>query len=71
MVKSRADEWNVNKWAWEGALKVVSKGEECIIKREDKKTGIIDILVLLVNFLFIHHNIELLIQWICFRGALC
>ncbi|CAL4955796.1 unnamed protein product [Urochloa decumbens] len=23
----RADEWNVNKWAWEGALKVVSKGE--------------------------------------------
>lgn len=36
---SRADEWNVNKWAWEGSLKVVSKGEECIIKLEDKKTG--------------------------------
>ncbi|KAJ9686173.1 hypothetical protein PVL29_015190 [Vitis rotundifolia] len=35
----RADEWNVNKWAWEGTLKVVSKGEECIIKLEDKKTG--------------------------------
>ncbi|CAO2204013.1 unnamed protein product, partial [Urochloa humidicola] len=35
----RADEWNVNKWAWEGALKVVSKGEECIIKLEDKNTG--------------------------------
>lgn len=35
----RADEWNVNKWAWEGSLKVVSKGEECIIKLEDKKTG--------------------------------
>ncbi|XP_058095639.1 uncharacterized protein At1g03900-like isoform X2 [Magnolia sinica] len=34
-----ADEWNVNKWAWEGALKVISKGEECIIKLEDKTTG--------------------------------
>uniref|UniRef100_R7W3C0 NECAP PHear domain-containing protein n=1 Tax=Aegilops tauschii TaxID=37682 RepID=R7W3C0_AEGTA len=38
-VTSRADEWNVNKWAWEGALKVASKGEECIIKLEDKSTG--------------------------------
>ena len=62
MVKSRADEWNVNKWAWEGALKVVSKGKECIIKLEDKNTGIVVILVLLVNFLFLHHSIELLIQ---------
>uniref|UniRef100_A0A1D1Y749 Adaptin ear-binding coat-associated protein 2 n=1 Tax=Anthurium amnicola TaxID=1678845 RepID=A0A1D1Y749_9ARAE len=35
----RADEWNVNKWAWEGSLKVVSKGEECIIKLEDRNTG--------------------------------
>lgn len=35
----RADEWDVNKWAWEGVLKVVSKGEECIIKLEDKSTG--------------------------------
>ncbi|KAF0898633.1 hypothetical protein E2562_008209 [Oryza meyeriana var. granulata] len=35
----RADEWNVNKWAWEGTLKVISKGEECIIKLEDKSTG--------------------------------
>ncbi|KAJ8638884.1 hypothetical protein MRB53_015578 [Persea americana] len=35
----RADEWDVNKWAWEGALKVVSKEEECIIKLEDKTTG--------------------------------
>ncbi|KAL9243763.1 hypothetical protein vseg_017613 [Gypsophila vaccaria] len=35
----RADEWDVNKWAWEGALKVISKGEECIIKLEDKSTG--------------------------------
>ncbi|KAM7495050.1 hypothetical protein LguiB_029659 [Lonicera macranthoides] len=35
----RADEWNINKWAWEGILKVISKGEECIIRLEDKKTG--------------------------------
>ncbi|KAL1824125.1 hypothetical protein ACET3Z_010903 [Daucus carota] len=35
----RADEWDINKWAWEGVLKVVSKGEECIIKLEDKTTG--------------------------------
>ncbi|KAI4333885.1 hypothetical protein L6164_018639 [Bauhinia variegata] len=35
----RADEWDVNKWAWEGILKVISKGEECIIRLEDKKTG--------------------------------
>lgn len=35
----RADEWNVNKWAWEGTLKVSSKGEECIIRLEDKTTG--------------------------------
>ncbi|XP_031394975.1 uncharacterized protein At1g03900 isoform X1 [Punica granatum] len=35
----RADEWNVNKWAWEGTLKVISKGEECIIRLEDKATG--------------------------------
>ncbi|KAM7271335.1 hypothetical protein ACFE04_030549 [Oxalis oulophora] len=35
----RADEWNVNKWDWEGALKVISKGEECIIRLEDKSTG--------------------------------
>ncbi|XP_004487167.1 uncharacterized protein At1g03900 isoform X1 [Cicer arietinum] len=35
----RADEWDVNKWAWEGILKVISKGEECIIKLEDKNTG--------------------------------
>ncbi|CAA0843415.1 Adaptin ear-binding coat-associated protein 1 NECAP-1 [Striga hermonthica] len=35
----RADEWNVNKWSWEGTLKVVSKGVECIIRLEDKQTG--------------------------------
>lgn len=35
----RADEWNINKWAWEGILKVISRGEECIIRLEDKKTG--------------------------------
>ncbi|KAK4786870.1 hypothetical protein SAY86_010703 [Trapa natans] len=34
-----ADEWDVNKWAWEGILKVVSKGEECIIRLEDRVTG--------------------------------
>ncbi|KAL8136708.1 hypothetical protein V2J09_002709 [Rumex salicifolius] len=32
----RADEWDVNEWSWEGALKVISKGEECIIRLEDK-----------------------------------
>lgn len=35
----RADEWDINKWAWDGVLKVVSKGEECIIRLEDKTTG--------------------------------
>ncbi|KAG8077194.1 hypothetical protein GUJ93_ZPchr0007g6336 [Zizania palustris] len=35
----RADEWNVNKRAWEGTLKVISKGEECIIRLEDNNTG--------------------------------
>lgn len=39
MFDCRADEWDVNKWAWEGVLKVVSKGEECIIRLEDKSTG--------------------------------
>ncbi|KAK7272409.1 hypothetical protein RJT34_28989 [Clitoria ternatea] len=35
----RADEWDVNKWAWDGILKVISKGEECIIRLEDKNSG--------------------------------
>lgn len=35
----RADEWDINKWAWEGTMKVVSKGEECIIRLEDKTSG--------------------------------
>lgn len=35
----RADEWDINKWAWEGVLKVVSKGENCSIRLEDKDTG--------------------------------
>lgn len=35
----RADEWDINKWAWEGVLKVVSKGESCSIRLEDKDTG--------------------------------
>lgn len=51
LVTSRADEWNVNKWAWEGALKVASKGEECVIKLEDKSTGTVISLVLLANAL--------------------
>ncbi|KAL3684502.1 hypothetical protein R1sor_002524 [Riccia sorocarpa] len=36
----RADEWDINKWNWEGALKVVSKGEDCFIRLEDNSTGI-------------------------------
>nr|XP_043613648.1 uncharacterized protein At1g03900 [Erigeron canadensis] len=35
----RADEWDINKWNWEGTMKVVSKGEECIIRLLDKTTG--------------------------------
>ncbi|XP_002978183.2 adaptin ear-binding coat-associated protein 1 isoform X1 [Selaginella moellendorffii] len=35
----RADEWDVNKWAWEGAMKICSKGEECTIRLEDKTSG--------------------------------
>lgn len=38
-VHCRADEWDINKWAWEGVLKVVSKGENCSIRLEDKATG--------------------------------
>ncbi|BAT90140.1 hypothetical protein VIGAN_06132400 [Vigna angularis var. angularis] len=33
----RADELDVNKW--KGILNVLSKGEECIIKLEDKSSG--------------------------------
>ncbi|KAK4271708.1 hypothetical protein QN277_020360 [Acacia crassicarpa] len=33
------DEWDANKWAWDGVLKVISKGAECIIRLEGKKTG--------------------------------
>eukprot|EP00250_Pteridium_aquilinum_P005198 c15331_g1_i1 orf=496-1329(-) len=35
----RADEWNINKWDWEGSLKVVSKGEDCTIRLEDNTSG--------------------------------
>lgn len=61
MLIHRADEWDVNKWAWEGALKVVSKEEECIIKLEDKTTGVvsyscflkrIDIILTIIGYLF-------------------
>ncbi|KAK6919718.1 NECAP, PHear domain, partial [Dillenia turbinata] len=39
VLSCRADEWDVNKWVWEGILKVIGKGEECIIRLEDKTTG--------------------------------
>ncbi|MCO5570589.1 hypothetical protein L7F22_024314 [Adiantum nelumboides] len=35
----RADEWNINKWDWEGSLKIVSKGVDCTIKLEDTTSG--------------------------------
>ena len=54
-VHFRADEWDVNKWAWEGMLKVISKGEECIIRLEDKTTGKI-IFKLLKEQLYFSNN---------------
>ncbi|KAH7428535.1 hypothetical protein KP509_09G005900 [Ceratopteris richardii] len=38
-VQHHTDEWNINKWDWEGSLKVVSKGEECTIRLEDSNSG--------------------------------
>lgn len=35
----RADEWNINKWDWEGSLKVVSRGIDCTIRLEDNTSG--------------------------------
>lgn len=35
----RVDEWDINKWVWEGVLKVVLKGENCFIRLEDKDIG--------------------------------
>eukprot|EP00243_Klebsormidium_subtile_P011886 TRINITY_DN6963_c0_g1_i2.p1 TRINITY_DN6963_c0_g1~~TRINITY_DN6963_c0_g1_i2.p1 ORF type:complete len:278 (-),score=72.20 TRINITY_DN6963_c0_g1_i2:62-895(-) len=35
----RADDWNINKWAWEGTLKLISVGTECTIRLEDSKSG--------------------------------
>eukprot|EP00249_Psilotum_nudum_P008735 c21474_g1_i2 orf=158-682(+) len=35
----RADEWDINKWAWEGNMRVISKGDECSIRLEDNTTG--------------------------------
>lgn len=54
----RADEWDINKWAWEGVLKVVSKGEECIIRLEDKTTGMIFSMLLNISMLlfFVHET---------------
>ena len=39
VITFRADEWDVNKWVWDGILKVISKGEDCIIRLEEKNTG--------------------------------
>eukprot|EP00898_Chlorokybus_atmophyticus_P006896 jgi/Chlat1/7207/Chrsp57S06854 len=35
----RADEWDVNKWVWEGACRVVATGSQCDVRLEDAKTG--------------------------------
>ena len=34
----RANDWNVNEWLWQGALKVVSKGNTLIVILHDPKT---------------------------------
>jgi hypothetical protein len=69
VICSRADEWNVNKWAWEGALKVVSKGEDCIIKLEDKNTGMIVTLVLLIRICEVcDNNCLIVFQESCMLG---
>ena len=35
----RADDWDINKWAWEGSLRVISQGDYASIRLEDAKTG--------------------------------
>ncbi|CAI5478407.1 unnamed protein product [Closterium sp. Yama58-4] len=35
----RADEWDINRWAWEGAISVVSRGDHCSIRLLDSATG--------------------------------
>ncbi|GJP50620.1 hypothetical protein CLOM_g9763 [Closterium sp. NIES-68] len=35
----RADEWNINKWAWEGAITVASRGDDCTIRLHDRGTS--------------------------------
>ncbi|CAI7777713.1 unnamed protein product [Closterium sp. NIES-53] len=35
----RADEWDINRWAWEGAISVVSRGDHCSIRLLDAATG--------------------------------
>ncbi|GBG72185.1 hypothetical protein CBR_g11118 [Chara braunii] len=35
----RADEWDINNWTWQGALRVVSKGTSCSIRLEDPNSG--------------------------------
>ncbi|CAI5989818.1 unnamed protein product [Closterium sp. NIES-64] len=35
----RADEWDINRWAWEGAISVVSRGDHCSIRLLDAASG--------------------------------
>eukprot|EP00245_Coleochaete_scutata_P016837 TRINITY_DN8042_c0_g1_i1.p1 TRINITY_DN8042_c0_g1~~TRINITY_DN8042_c0_g1_i1.p1 ORF type:complete len:284 (-),score=53.83 TRINITY_DN8042_c0_g1_i1:671-1522(-) len=35
----RADEWDINKWTWEGCLKVIARGSQCTIRLEDVNNG--------------------------------
>ncbi|CAI5953734.1 unnamed protein product [Closterium sp. NIES-65] len=36
---SQADEWDINRWAWEGAISVVSRGDHCSIRLLDAASG--------------------------------
>lgn len=35
----RASDWDVNQFLWKGRLRVVSQGDQCLIKFEDPSTG--------------------------------
>lgn len=35
----RADDWNINRWNWEGAMKITATGDDCTIRLEDNATG--------------------------------
>lgn len=39
IIISRAGDWNLAEPTWTGRLRLVSKGNECAIKLEDKTTG--------------------------------